>query len=134
VDWPLGIGLNITPLINRLTEHIEDPSQGAFADWNRNRITCVDTVEASHESIGTTEGHATHLATAEVLLDFSSEVDLDPFFATGNFHRVVDRWQAILWKLCIEGRTDDLTDFTNPFGGGDAHDLLWLIAYVQMSN
>jgi hypothetical protein len=134
VNRPLCIGLDITSLINWLTEHIEDPSQGAFSHWNRNWASCIDAIETSHEPIGATEGNATHLATSEVLLDFSSQVDFNPFFAAGNLHRVVNRWQVILGELRIEGRTDDLTDFTDPSGSGDAHDLLWLIAYVRMSN
>ena len=124
VNWPSRVGFDLTALIDGFAEHVEDPTEGAFADRNRYRSPGIDAIKAPHQTVGATQSHAANFTAAKVLLDFTRKVDFNPFFAADDFHRVINRWQAIGWEFGVEGRANDLTDFTNTFGGRDAHDLL----------
>ena len=63
VNRPLGVGLDVTALVDGFTKNVEDPTEGSFADRDRHGATGIDAVESTHQTVGATESNATNLAT-----------------------------------------------------------------------
>ena len=121
MDRPIIIRLNRTTLIDRLTQNVEDASQCSDANWDRHRLAQVDAIQATHESVRTTECNASNTTATEVLLHFGCQVDLNALLFAFNFDCVVNRGQIAFRKLCVKRRANNLTNSSYVFCSTNAH-------------
>ncbi len=110
VDRPPLIGFHRATLVDGLAEKVEDTPERGLPHWHRHRRPGIDHLFATDQAVGAAQGHAPHLATTEVLLHFTDEVQLHPLVVGINTDRVVDRGNGVLRKLDVKRRTDDLGD------------------------
>ena len=102
MNWSTSITRDFTTIVNWITKEVKHSSKYTLSNWNGNWTTCVNAWLSTSHTIGTTEGNAADLSTAEVLADLPIEGDL--LIAKFNFRRngVVDVRQITFWELGVE--------------------------------
>ena len=66
MDGPAGLYLDRTPVVDRLSHQVEDPTQGLFADRHRDRLSSVEDGRAALDAIGRIQRHRADPAAAEL--------------------------------------------------------------------
>src|SRR5207237_7272787 len=108
------LGVDRAHFVDRLTNDVEHPSQGFFADGNRNTGAGVHGVHAAHQPFRTIHGNAAYGVLTQVLCDFHNQVPLlVADRRVGNFQGVVNRRQGSLGKLDIDDSAENLGDFSH---------------------
>ena len=113
-----GLGpVDVTLLVDRVAEHVEDPSERHVADGHRDRSAGVEHRDAAGQAVGRRHRHGADPVVAQVLLDLADErrpfaLDLDG---------VVDRRQLAGWELDVDDGSGDLDHPARPGGCGGRH-------------
>ncbi len=106
----LRLDLGLHP-VDRVAQHVEDPSERAFADGNADGRAGVDDLHAARDAVGGVHRDRAHAVVAEVLLDFGDQFDRRPALALGNddLQRGVDLGEPVR-KDRVDYDTLDLED------------------------
>ena len=99
-------------VVDRLADHVPDPSERRVADWNRDRLTGVDHLDAAREAVGGVHRDCAHAIVPEVLLHLCDQRRSLRVAHSGHLdrERVVDPGQVLR-----EDRVDhDALDLHDP--------------------
>merc|ERR1712024_147851 len=102
VDSLTLLGVNGTPLVNRLTDHIDDPSQSLGTDRNHDGVSGVIDNLATDETLGTVHGNGSDGVLSQVLSNLQDELG-GPVL---HLESVEDFGQTI-FKLDVTNGSDD---------------------------
>ena len=103
VDFHRGLA------VDRMTEDVEDPTQGGGPHRDRDRAAGVLGVEAARQAIRGRHGHRSHPVVAKVLLDLDDQRAVaDRSLRALDLQRVVDGGQLARWELDVDHGTRDL--------------------------
>ena len=126
--------------IDRLAQHVEDASERAFADGNRDRAAGRGDGRAAHETVGRSHRETAHLVVAQIVLHFQNEIaglhrraaELGAalrrggravlgrvVFVDAQRQRVVEVRKRVLRKLDVHDVSEHLNDLT----GSVSHDV-----------
>ena len=109
------MAFHLAEFIDRLADHVHDPSQGLPPDRDADRLTGIDGLHAAHHSVGGLHADAAHAVFSQVLLDLGADADrLAARFPLDN-DAVVDRRKMLLLELAVNHRTDNLYYLPNLF-------------------
>ena len=92
-------------VVNGLSQHIEDTSQGVFTHRHSNRRAGGDGFHASHQAVRGAHGNTSHGIVAQMLGYFHRQFTAVP---ARNHDCLVDFRQLALTKADIQHRTNDL--------------------------
>ena len=73
VDLPTLLGLHRFALVDRLTQHVEDPAQRLLADWDADRRSRVDHVQMTGQAVGGVHRDGAHPVVTQVLLHLGDQ-------------------------------------------------------------
>ena len=73
----------------------------------------IDAIHAAAKAVGAAQRHRPHPAAAQVLLHFADQVHRDAVVGAVDGDGVVDLGKLVLGELGVEGRADDLGDFSD---------------------
>jgi hypothetical protein len=110
---PLVARGNRGTAVDRLAQHVEDPSQRGITHWNRDRRTGVNDLGAPHHAIGARHGYGTHLVLSDVLLHLGHDPDGPGAAVILEQQRVIDLRKVLRLEFHIEHRADDLDDLAD---------------------
>ena len=99
-------------IVDGFAKQIEHAAEGFLADGHRNRLACVNAVQAAAKAVGRTKGDGPDAPAAEVLLNFAGQIDDMPVFLVRDFQGVVNLGKLVFGKMGCEGRADDLGDLS----------------------
>merc|ERR1712141_970685 len=120
VDGLPLVGLNGTPLVNRVSDHIDDPSQSLGADRDHDGVSSVVDNLATDETLGTVHGNGSDGVLSQVLGNLQDELGCPVL----DLESVEDLREAI-FELDVNNGSDDGDNL--PLGqsgssrGGRAH-------------
>ena len=86
------LGANRSALVDRLANHVQNPSQRFGSDRDRDCCADVANIHSAAQAVGGAHRDRTHPVVAEVLLRFE---DQGPSIVEGHFERVVDLGKSI---------------------------------------
>ena len=114
VDVLEGLGLDRAGVVDRLSQHVQDATQRAFADRDGDARSGILGGDASGQAFRLVHRDAAHRALTEMLGDFDDEVALFVSEAgVRDGEGVEDRRKSPLGELDVDDRTDDLSNATN---------------------
>jgi len=112
VDFPGGVGLDRTGLVDRVAQHVHDAAQRADADRHRDGAAGVVGQQVALQAVGRAQRDATDHAVAQLLLHFQRD--------RGVLHlqRVVHLRHALAREFDVDDGADDLDDLALVAHGG----------------
>ena len=108
------LGLDRTPLVDRLTENVEDAAQGLRPHGDTDRLAQVFGRHPAHEPFGGLHGDGADAAFSEVLLHFADDIDRigDVETLARDTDSVEKFREAPFAELQVDGGAGDFDDFT----------------------
>ena len=97
-------GVDRALLVDRVTEHVHDPSEGLLANGNRDRFARVGDGEPARQALRRAHGDAAHDAVAQLLLGLERQARF------GDDQRIEDAGHFLPVELDIDDCADDLDD------------------------
>ena len=116
MDRPSFLRVDVTTAIDRFAEHVEHAAESLFSDWYGKRFARVNTVLTTDQAIRAAKCNATHSSATQVLLNFSSQIEIDTLVSTYELDRIVNVGQRVLGKLSVKRRSNYLGDLSYVFG------------------
>ena len=111
-------GVDRALLINGFSQNVEDATKGGFTDGHGDGSSGIDSLHATHQTVGAAHGNGTHAMVAEELLHLCCEGDI---LAAGVFalnpESVVDPRQFPGWEFHVQNRANHLTNHALGAGG-----------------
>ncbi len=105
VDGAAAGGAHGAGFVHRLADDVDDASESAFADGNRDRLAGVFHLLTAHEAFGDVHRHGAHGGFAQMLRHFEHK----PVAVIFRFERVHDRRQ-IAFELHVHDGAHHLCD------------------------
>ena len=113
VNRPFVFELDGTATIDGIAGQIEDAAESSLADGDGERSTGIGDFHTADHAVGAGECDTANATAAEVLLDFTSQLNTNPFDLLIDMDGIVDGGEVIFREFGIEDRADDLCDFSN---------------------
>ena len=113
MNWQELVGLNWTTLVNWLTNHIDNSSEGLWADWHENWSASVFHLLATDETFSGVQSNGSDVVATQVLGDLKNETVLGTF----DLKRIENGREFTL-ELDVNDGTDDLGNLSS--GGAKA--------------
>ena len=114
MNRPVVLSFNLCRVvIYCLAEDVENTSEAAVANRNRNSAASVDSLHSTYHAIGGRHSYCTYYAVAEVLHGFADDIYRNAAVVIFDVNRVINCRKIIVVVKCnINYRTDDLDDLT----------------------
>jgi len=107
VDGSVLISGDGTALIDRLTNDIDDSTEGLGADGNHNGVASVDDILTTHKTLSGVESNGAHIVSTQMLGDFEDKTRA----GTLDLKGVEDRGQ-LSFEFDVNDGTNDLRNFS----------------------
>ena len=93
MNAPVIVGLQFWTFVYDFAENVDDATESAFADRNRNWFACVGGDHASGHTVGGAHRDAAHAVVTEQELHFADNFQmLAGWVDASNYDGVVDFW------------------------------------------
>src|SRR5262245_25921020 len=111
MDRIVLISVDRAPLIDRVSSHIEHPSQHPLANRHRDGASTVGNLESSLETLGSRHRNRANPPVAEMLLHLEGYLHSLILDLVVDSQRVIDS-RKFIRKLDVNNWTDHLNDFS----------------------
>ena len=107
MDGAVFIGEDRAPLIDGLANHINDSSEGLWADGDHDRGSNIDDFLATDEAFSGVESNGAHVVATEMLGDFE-----DKSVRGALYLKSIQNWGKVTLKLHIDDGTNNGGDLS----------------------